>query len=106
VVRVDDEPVLRSRALDQWVEERLRHLDRLTTGLTDKLAMRDCGEVVAGGAVTKVSMLDHVKAFELLEISVDRGYVNVWRPAVHARSELVGGPMATGLDKGSHEFSA
>ena len=103
MVRVDSEAVLGSRTALQRTKELIGHFDDHTTVATDQVAVVFAREVVGGSTVAQMDVLDHTKAFQLLEVAVDRRDMDVRCSAVDLGGQLVGSAVPACLDQATDE---
>ena len=64
------------------------------------------GEVVHGGPVAEVDVIDHAEALEIVEESVDGGFVHVGLAGLHGRRELLGRGVFAVTDEGLEDRPA
>ncbi len=91
---LQEEPVATQHCLLEIVEERFWHCDRLAAALADQVPVTIFTQVVGGGAVAEMDVLDDTELFELVQIAVDGGTMHRWIQRVDLGDQLVGGAVA------------
>ena len=81
-------------------------LDRAAAVLAHEMAMGAGGQVVGGRAVPEVGMDDDPEPFELLEVPVDGGEVDVGSSRLDDGRQILGAVMARVVEDGLQEQAA
>ena len=101
VMGVDGEAKLSLGSFGQASEECARGFDHLPALLADEVPMCRCREVKGRRTMPEMGMHDHTKAFELVQVPIDRRKVNVGCLSMHLGGELFGRTVALGVEKRS-----
>jgi len=103
VTRVDAEAVVALGRAGQSAEEILRCLEHGPACLADEMPVRLGGQMVGGGSVSQVRVDDDTEAFQLVEIPVDRGEVDIRGRGLDLGRQLLGRPVGPTLEEASEE---
>ena len=94
MVGIDLEAEPATGLADELIKEGWRCLEHLAAVLADQVAMGLRGQVVGGGSLPGVAVLDDAEALELFEDPVHSGAREVRALLLDQRGELLGGEVA------------
>lgn len=106
VTGFEDEPEVGVQRGTKRIEDGARHLDDATARLADEVLVGVLGEVVHGGAVTQVDVIDDPELLEVVEEAVDGGLVDVGVAGVHRGRQLLGRRVAIVVEQRLHDGPA
>lgn len=90
MMRVDGESKLSQSRFGQSGEKNIRRLDHLAARLTNEVAMRRTCQVIGRRTVSQVRVHDDTESFQLFEISIDGGQMDVGRLRLHRGGQFLG----------------
>lgn len=103
MARIDLESVVTLGRFAQLVEELLGRLEHRAALLADEVAVTLAREVIGRRAVAEMGMDDHAKSLELLEVSIDRREMHVWRFGLHLSCELFRGAVSLCVEQAAEQ---
>ena len=106
MVRVDIEAEARPGRPGQTLEHIFGHLDHGPALFADQMPVSERSQMIGGRTMAEVRVDHHPEALELIEITINRRQVDVRRPAMDLLRELLGGPVARGVEESMEQKPA
>lgn len=100
VAGIDLEVEVGGEAAAERVEGRVGDLDDDAALFADEMVVVVVGEVIDGGPVAEVDVVDDTEALELVEEAVDGGFVDVGLAGLYRRGELLSRRVRVDLGQG------